>query len=99
MEVITIESSAYKTLTEQIAEVAELVGLIYANARENTRKRNMEPMLTNDDVTRMLGISKRTLQRLRSTGSIEYIMVRGQCRYSINAIQKLVEERTIAKET
>ena len=94
-----MESSAYKTLTEQIAEVAELVGLIYANARENTRKRDIEPVLTNDDVTRMLGISKRTLQRLRSTGSIEYIMVRGQCRYSNHAIQKLLEERTIAKET
>lgn len=94
-----MESSAYKTLTEQIAEVAKFVGCIYSSVKENASKRNMEPVLTNDDVTRMLGISKRTLQRLRSTNSIEYIMVRGQCRYSINAIQKLVEERTIAKET
>ena len=99
MEVITMESSAYKTLTEQIAEVAKFVGFIYANARENTRKRNMEPVLTSNDAARILGVSKRTLQRLRSTNGIEYIMVRGQCRYSINAIQKLVEERTIAKET
>ncbi len=94
-----MESSAYKTLTEQIAEVAELVGLIYANAGEITRKRNIEPVLTNDDVTNMLGISKRTLQRLRSTGSIEYIMVRGQCRYSNHAVQKMIEERTISRET
>ena len=59
----------------------------------------MELVLTSSDVARILGISKRTLQRLRSTNSIEYFMVRGQCRYSINAVQKLIEERTIAKET
>lgn len=94
-----MESSAFKTLTEQIAGVAKLVGLIYANARENTLKRNVEPVLTSNDAARILGVSKRTLQRLRSTNGIEYIMVRGQCRYSINAIQKLLEERTIVKET
>lgn len=98
MEVITMESSAFKMLTEQIADVAKLVALIYSNARENTR-RSMELVLTSSDAARILGISKRTLQRLRSTNSIEYFMVRGQCRYSINAVQKLIEERTIAKET
>ncbi|WOG31561.1 helix-turn-helix domain-containing protein [Segatella copri] len=99
MEVITMESAAFKKLTEQIAEVAELVGFIASNAIENTQRRKMEPVLTNDDVTKMLGISKRTLQRLRSTNCIQYIMVRGQCRYNIHTIQKLLEERTITKET
>ena len=94
-----MESAAFKKLTEQIAEVAELVGFITSNAIENTQRRKMEPVLTNDDVTRMLGISKRTLQRLRSTKCIQYIMVRGQCRYNIHTIQKLLEERTITKET
>lgn len=99
MEVITMESSAFKMLTEQIADVAKLVALIYSNARENTKRRSMELVLTSSDAARILGISKRTLQRLRSTNSIEYFMVRGQCRYSINDVQKLIEERTIAKET
>ena len=99
MEVITMESSAFKMLTEQIADVAKLVALIYSNARENTKRRSMELVLTSSDAARILGISKRTLQRLRSTNSIEYFMVRGQRRYSINAVQKLIEERTIAKET
>jgi len=94
-----MESAAFKKLTEQIAKVAELVGFIASNAIENTQRRKMEPVLTNDDVTRMLGISKRTLQRLRSTKCIQYIMVRGQCRYNIHTIQKLLEERTITKET
>ena len=42
MEVITMESSAFKMLTEQIADVAKLVALIYSNARENTKRRSME---------------------------------------------------------
>lgn len=99
MEVITMESAAFKTLTEQISDVAKLVGIIYSAVKESSSKRTMEPVLTNDDVARMLDVSKRTLQRLRSTGAIEYIRVRGQCRYSINAVQKLIEEQTIAKET
>lgn len=53
-----MESAAFKKLTEQIAEVAELVGFIASNAIENTQRRKMEPVLTNDDVTKMLGISK-----------------------------------------
>ena len=39
MEVITMESSAFKMLTEQIADVAKLVALIYSNARENTKSK------------------------------------------------------------
>ena len=94
-----MESSAFKKLTEQIAEVAELVGFIASNAIENTQRRKMEPVLTNDDVTKMLGISKRTLQRLRSENRIDFIKIGNQCRYQVEAIERMVEERTIAKET
>lgn len=86
-------------LTEQIADVANLVSDIHSATKENASKKEIAPVLTNDEAAKMLGVSKRTLQRLRSTGCIEYFMVRGQCRYNIHAIQKLIEERTIAKET
>ena len=99
MEVITMESSAFKMLTEQIADVAKLVALIYSNARENTKRRSMELVLTSSDAAKMLGVSKRTLQRMRSENRIDFIKIGNQCRYSINAVQKLIEERTIAKET
>lgn len=55
MEVITMESSALKMLTEQIADVAKLVALIYSNARENTKRRSMELVLTSSDAARILG--------------------------------------------
>ena len=58
MEVITMESSALKMLTEQIADVAKLVALIYSNARENTKRRSMELVLTSSDAARILGIDE-----------------------------------------
>lgn len=99
MEVITMESSAFKMLTEQIADVAKLVALIYSNARENTKRRSMELVLTSSDAARILGISKRTLQRMRSENRIDFIKIGNQCRYQVEAIERMVEERTITKET
>ena len=99
MEVITMESSAFKMLTEQIADVAKLVALIYSNARENTKRRSMELVLTSSDAAKMLGVSKRTLQRMRSENRIDFIKIGNQCRYQVEAIERMVEERTIAKET
>ena len=99
MEVITMESSAFKMLTEQIADVAKLVALIYSNARENTKRRSMELVLTSSDAAKMLGVSKRTLQRMRSENRIDFIKIGNQCRYQVEAIERMVEERTITKET
>ena len=80
-----MESAAFKKLTEQLTEIVQYVRL--------------EPMLTNDDAAKMLGVSKRTLQRMRSENRIEFIKIGNQCRYHVEAIERMVEERTIAKET
>ena len=99
MEVMTIDSNAYRSLTEQLAEIVRFVRMANETLQEKSDKEELKPMMSSDEAARMLGISKRTLQRMRSTGSIEYMMVRGQCRYSVPSIHKLIEERTIAKET
>ena len=94
-----MESAAFKKLTEQLTEIVQYVRLAKMAFQENLTGKGLKPMLTNDDAAKMLGVSKRTLQRMRSENRIDFIKVRGQCRYSINAVQKLIEERTIAKET
>ena len=43
-------------------------------------------MLTNDDAAKMLGVSKRTLQRMRSENRIDFIKIGNQCRYQVEAI-------------
>ena len=62
-------------------------------------EKGLKPMLTNDDAAKMLGVSKRTLQRMRSENRIDFIKIGNQCRYQVEAIERMVEERTIAKET
>lgn len=94
-----MESAAFKKLTEQLAEIVQYVRLAKMAFQENLTGKGLKPMLTNDDAAKMLGVSKRTLQRMRSENRIDFIKIGNQCRYSINAVQKLIEERTIAKET
>ena len=56
-------------------------------------------MVTNDHAAKILGVSKRTLQRMRSENRIDFIKIGKQCRYQVEGIERMVEERTIAKET
>ena len=87
-----MESAAFKKLTEQLTEIVQYVRLAKMAFQ-------LKPMLTNDDAAKMLGVSKRTLQRMRSENRIDFIKIGNQCRYQVEAIERMVEERTIAKET
>ncbi len=91
MKVITIESSAYKAMTEQIAEIAGFVREV-RNAR---REKATDRLIGMEEAARMLGVCKRTLQRMRDEHRIEYAMVRGKCRYRLSEIQRLLEESTV----
>lgn len=51
--------------------------------QENLTGKGLKPMLTNDDAAKMLGVSKRTLQRMRSENRIDFIKL------AINADTKL----------
>ena len=99
MEVITMESAAFKKLTEQLTEIVQYVRLAKMAFQENLTGKGLKPMLNNDDAAKMLGVSKRTLQRMRSENRIDFIKIGNQCRYQVEAIERMVEERTIAKET
>ncbi|CDM05082.1 hypothetical protein BN890_26680 [Bacteroides xylanisolvens SD CC 1b] len=69
MKVITIESSAFTALTEQIAEIA-----VYVRAVSDERKgESSDMLLTTREAAHLLNVSTRTLQRMRSeetSGSI-----------------------------
>ena len=62
MKVITIESSAFTALTEQIAEIA-----VYVRAVSGERKgESSDMLLTTREAAHLLNVSTRTLQRMRS---------------------------------
>ena len=91
MEVIQMESSAYRELMEKIDGIAA-----YVRKSENRkRESDTEILLDNEQVSALLQISKRTLQRLRSEKRISYFMIRGNCRYSFSEVERMVRESIV----
>ena len=77
MKVITMESSAFTALTEQIAEIAAHVRAVSGERKEKSADR----LLTTREAAHLLNVSTRTLQRMRSEHRIGYVVLRGKCRY------------------
>ena len=90
MKVITMESSAYK---EMMAQIANIAGYIREARDEKKRKRETE-----DKLLDTAHVSKRTMQRMRTDHRIEYVVVRGSCRYRLSEILRLLEDNTVRNE-
>ena len=97
MEVITFESKAYTDLAEKIDRIARYV----------VKKETIPPppadiqeamdsgWLDSDEVSEMLGISTRTLQRLRARNHINYSLLGGKCYYKASDIETALKDRLI----
>ena len=94
MKVITMESSVFRSLTEQIAEIAAHVRAVSGDKRAASPDR----LLTTREAAHLLNVSTRTLQRMRSDHRIEYVVVRGSCRYRLSEILRLLEDNTVRNE-
>lgn len=91
MKVITMESSVFRTLTEQIAEIAAHVRKGSAVKQNETKDR----LVGTEEAAQLLNVSKRTLQRMRDEHRIEYAVFRGKCQYRLSEIDRLLEACTI----
>lgn len=92
MEVITLESEAYKKIIEKIDSIAD-----YIKGRDNE---NSSDDLDNEwvdsyEVCTFLRIRERTLQRLRTNGTITYSIISGKTYYTIGEIKRVLKERLI----
>ena len=85
--VITMESSAFRSLTEQIAEIAAHVRA----ASGDKKAASPDRLLTTREAAHLLNVSTRTLQRMRSEQRIGYVVLRGKCRYRQSEIDRLLE--------
>jgi excisionase family DNA binding protein len=54
----------------------------------------MDRLLDKKETATILGISVRTLDRLRSTGEIQAVLVRGAVRFHPSAIEKYISKHT-----
>lgn len=91
MEVITIDSKAFKELMEKLDALTEYVYTLKQQPTENDEDSWVDSRVVCD----FLKISERTLQRLRSNGKITYSCMRGRYYYQISQIKRLLKEQLI----
>ncbi len=92
MEVITIDSKAYRELMTKIDRIADYV---LNHSQESKEIVNKEIWLDSQEVANLLRISTKTLQRLRKDNMISYTMLRGRCLYKLSEIERGLNERII----
>jgi hypothetical protein len=93
MQVIVMESQAYKALVGRINVIEKFI-------REKKEVVNQDaPMLDTQTVSAYLKVSKRTLQRYRSNGDIAYTIMGGKTFYSIAAVKQLLKDRNIRRDS
>lgn len=91
MEVITIESKAFKQLMEKLDVLSEYV---YSMERPEVENED-ESWVDSREVCHFLKISERTLQRLRKNGKITFTCLGGKYYYQICQIKKRLKDRVI----
>ena len=91
MEVITIDSQAYKELVSKINAIAKFV----IDHQDDDTVNPDEMWVDSYEVCTFLNISSRTLQRLRSKGMISYSLISGKTYYTIGEIKRRLNERRI----
>jgi hypothetical protein len=93
MEVITMESQAYKDLSAKINTIAKFV-VAYQDREKETP---VDDWVDSYEVCTFLKISSRTLQRLRAQSAINYSLIRGKTFYKISEISRLLNENIIRR--
>ena len=91
MDVITLESEAYKDLVSKIGAIAKFV----IDHQDDDTTNPDEMWVDSYEICTFLKISERTLQRLRSNRIISYSIISGKSYYTIAEIKKLLNERKI----
>ena len=91
MEVITIESQAFKNLMSKVDTIFD-----YVISQQNTQDEE-DSWVDSYEVCTFLKISDRTLQRLRSENKINYSRIRGKNYYKISEIKRMMEENLIRR--
>ena len=91
MEVITIDSQAYKELVSKINAIAKFV----IDHQDDDTVNPDEMWVDSYEVCTFLKISERTLQRLRTKRLISYSIISGKSYYTIAEVKRMLSEKRI----
>jgi len=93
MEVITVESQAYKEKMTKINAIAKFI----FTKQNNENEAPIDGWVDSYEVCTFLKISSRTLQRLRTARQINYSQIRGKNYYRISEIERLMNDNIIRR--
>ena len=93
MEVITIESEAFKKMTANIDTIAKFVTALQNKSEEES----VDGWVDDNEVCAFLNISSKTLYRLRTANAISYSQIRGRNFYKISEIQRMLNENIVRR--
>src|SRR5690554_355194 len=92
MEVITIETQAFKDLMSKVDTIFD-----YVISQQTNDEDDDDSWVDSYEVCTFLKISDRTLQRLRSDNKINYSRIRGKNYYKISEIRRMLQENLIRR--
>ena len=90
MEVITIETQAFKDLMSKVDTIFD-----YVISQQTNDEDDDDSWVDSYEVCTFLKISDRTLQRLRSDNKISYSRIRGKNYYKISEVRRMLKENLI----
>jgi hypothetical protein len=93
MEVITIESQAYRDLIAKINTIAKFVAALQSKNEDEPE----DIWVDSYEVCTFLKISSKTLQRMRAAGAITFSRIRGKNFYRISEIERLMNNNVIRR--
>lgn len=88
MNVIMMESAAFQELVGHIKKIAEHI----RRYEDRLTVQPQERWLNSKEVTALLGISLRTLQRYRDEGRIPFSLMGSTCRYRLTDVERMMTE-------
>jgi len=89
MEILDKKSEAVVSLFRSLDEIQEAIKEVF---KRRTPHLNGEKFLSNNEVSKLLKLSTRTLQDWRDNGIISYIQISGKILYRQSDILKLLED-------
>ncbi len=93
MDLIVMKSGAYRTLMEKIDAIEQ-----YVRTERARKPAGDDIWLDNDAVCAWLKISRRTLQRYRSTGTLAYSLIGHKTYYKAVEINRLLEQKRVRRD-
>lgn len=90
MEIITMESKAYRHLIERIDNIAAYVR---RHVIQEEKEKEAEVWLTSLQVCEILHISIRHLSRMRAKDAIPYALIGRKCLYRKSDVEALVRKK------